>query len=293
MKAGNTIRILAAVAVIGLAAACEQTPLAVDDQPAFAALSVPSAAITKIQLCKDGPAGYDFPFSAVGSTTNDLTLYNGGNPFTLQGGQCVDAATTVNGGGLSVVFTEGTPPAETVFDSVVVFNIGNNRIYASSSNATTPPVYFGRDNGAVVVYYNSRLPSTGCTATLGYWKTHSEYGPAGPYDATWAAVGGPDEPFFGSGQTWFEVFWTSPQGNAYYNLAHQYMAAQLNLLAGASSTAAVDAAIAAATTLFGTYTPAQVAALAKNSALRAQFLSLATTLDNYNNGLIGPGHCSD
>jgi hypothetical protein len=141
----------------------------------------------------------------------------------------------------------------------------------------------------------------GCTLTQGYWKTHSSYGPA-PKDDAWFAIGdvdkdgiseGPDETFFKSGKSWYEVFWTAPAGNPYYNLAHQYMAAKLNIANGASSTPAVDAAILAAESLFNTYTPAQVAGLKANSSVRKQFVELAITLDSYNNGLIGPGHCSE
>jgi len=289
MKAVTPIRILTAVAAIGLAAACEQTPLSVEDQPTFAALTVPSAAITKIIVCKDGPAGYDYSFTAVGSTTTDLTLYGGG-AFTLQADQCVDAATTVAGAGLSVVFTEATPPAGTLFKEVFFNDTATTEIYSSTSNPTTPSVFFGRDNGAVVVYYNMAAPSTGCTLTLGYWKTHSEFGPA-PYDATWALLAsGASTPFFLSGQSWYEAFNTPVAGNAYYILAHQYMAAVLNGLAGAS-TAAVTTELAAAATLLGTYTPAQIAALESKDAVVKQFKSLGETLDNYNTGLIGPGHC--
>lgn len=133
---------------------------------------------------------------------------------------------------------------------------------------------------------------TGCTLTQGYWKTHSAAGPA-PYDPAWKNLG-PDEHktiFFLSGQTWHQVFWTPPAGNPYYNLAHQYMAAKLNLLNGAASTPAVDAAIQQAEVLFGQYTPSQTAGLkgqAKNT-----WTSLAGTLDRYNNGLIGPCHCDE
>ena len=74
-------------------------------------------------------------------------------------------------------------------------------------------------------------------------------------------------------------------------MAHAYIAAKLNFLNGASSPAAVTAAFNAATGLFQTYTPTQIGALKGGDALRAQFISLASTLDNYNNGLIGPGHC--
>lgn len=132
----------------------------------------------------------------------------------------------------------------------------------------------------------------GCTLTQGYWKTHSVEGPA-PYDDAWGNLGPlqEDTPFFLSGKTWYQAFWTPPAGNVYYVLAHQYMAAKLNVLNGASSTPAVTAALASAETFFSTYTPAQAAALrgaAKNNAS-----AIAAVLDQYNNGLTGPGHCSE
>lgn len=133
----------------------------------------------------------------------------------------------------------------------------------------------------------------GCTLTQGYWKTHSEKGPA-PYDATWALLAnGANTTFYKSGTTWYNVFKTAPKGNAYYQLAHQYMAARLNILAGADTTPAVDAAMASALTLFNTYTPAQISLLKGSSLVRKQFISLAGILGSYNEGLIGPGHCDD
>jgi len=135
---------------------------------------------------------------------------------------------------------------------------------------------------------------SGCTLTQGYWKTHSKYGPA-PSDPAWNNVtpSGPDTAFFSSGQTWLQVFKTAPAGNAYYILAVQFMAAKLNILNGASSTPAVNAALAWATTFFSTYTPAQAGALAKNSSTRAAAISNASTLESYNSGGTGPGHCNE
>ncbi len=138
--------------------------------------------------------------------------------------------------------------------------------------------------------------ATGCTLTQGYWKTHSSYGPASKPDATWNLLPGglgPDTVFFLSGASWYQVFWTAPAGNAYYNLAHQYMAARLNILDGASAPASVADAITAATALFNAYTPAQIAALKGSDALRKQFVDLAGILGSYNEGLIGPGHCDE
>jgi len=144
----------------------------------------------------------------------------------------------------------------------------------------------------------------GCTLTQGYWKTHNDSFRGGaPTDETWELLGdvdgdGPEEAegetFFLSGQTYFEVMWTAPQGNVYYLLAGQYIAAVLNGLDGAD-TSVISAELAAAETLFETHTPAQVAELkGKNGKeLRAQFVELAGTLANYNEGLIGPGHCDE
>jgi len=146
----------------------------------------------------------------------------------------------------------------------------------------------------------------GCTLTQGYWKTHSNRGPA-PLDTTWnnlpdqpaafdpdAVQEAQDETFFYSGQTWFQVFWTPPSGgNVYYQLAHQYMAAVLNKLNGASSTAAVDAAIAAATTYFNNPANTPASALNLSNGAKAALRALATTLESYNTGAIGPGHCDE
>ena len=134
----------------------------------------------------------------------------------------------------------------------------------------------------------------GCTRTIGYWKTHSKYGPAKKADATWDLIlpTGPDAPFFMSGKTYIQVLGTSPGGNPYYILAHQYIAAELNFLAGAYD-GAVDEEFAEAKALLEMYTPAQVADMENNSAVKKAFTTLGGILDNYNNGIIGPGHCGD
>lgn len=133
-------------------------------------------------------------------------------------------------------------------------------------------------------------PSGGCTYTQGFWKTHSDRGPA-PYSSGWQALGLAEEdtPFFNSGASWYTVFWTAPRGgNAFYILAHQYMAAKLNALNGAGTTPEVDDALSSAESLFGGLA---AGATTIDSALRADALAWASTLDAYNNGVTGPGHC--
>jgi drug/metabolite transporter superfamily protein YnfA len=171
------------------------------------------------------------------------------------------------------------------YDVCGMYEFVNTASFVSNDNGDT-----GSDSWTVSV----NVPCDGgCTLTPGYWKTHSSYGPA-PYDDTWAQIG-EDTPFFLSGQSYYEVLWTPPQGgNAYYILAHAYIAAELNFLNGADSSAAQDS-FDEATVLFEKYKPDEVAGMkGKNGkATRADFIALAEILDDYNNGLIGPGHCSE
>lgn len=105
---------------------------------------------------------------------------------------------------------------------------------------------------------------------------------------------GADTPFYLSGKTYLEVLRTPPSGNAYYILAHAFIAAEMNRLNGASFG---DAAVAwnEAKAVFEAYTPAQIAVLRGRVAteLRGYLLARAMLLDAYNNGLTGPGHCDE
>ncbi len=172
----------------------------------------------------------------------------------------------------------------------VVLACGENGHQNTASFVTNDTGATGSDDWTV----NANVAcGQGCTLTQGYWKTHSEFGPA-PYDDTWAQLpNGASTLFFLSGQTYHEVLWTEPEGNAYYILAHAYIAAQLNQLSGASMPPDVLAAFNQAATLLGSHTPSQIAAMAGDDPTRALFVSLAGTLDAYNNGLSGPGHCSE
>jgi hypothetical protein len=131
--------------------------------------------------------------------------------------------------------------------------------------------------------------TSGCTRSSGYWKTHSAYGPA-PYDPTWALLG-EDSTFFLSGKSYYQVFWTPPAGgNAYYILSHAYIATELNFLNGADPQDAQNA-FDDATDLFNTYTPEHIGGLKGNDSLRQEFLGLKDILEQYNNGITGPGKC--
>jgi len=129
-----------------------------------------------------------------------------------------------------------------------------------------------------------------CTLGHGYWKNHSEYGPA-KYDPAWALLAaGADQPFFGSGYSWLTIMRVpSRGGDAYIILGRQYAAAWLNGLRGANVSAVADE-LQRAADLLDQYDadPSMV-----TGEVRKEFLQLAGTLDDFNSGKIGPGSCSD
>jgi hypothetical protein len=136
-----------------------------------------------------------------------------------------------------------------------------------------------RNDSATVEITAPDCPSTpggemeGCTYTQGYWKNHP---------SAWPAGYSPNATFFSSGKTWLQVLETPPQGDEYYILARQYIAAVLNVANGATAPDSVQAAIDAATAYFED----------TSSASRDQVLAWADTLAQFNEGYLGPGHCT-
>lgn len=202
----------------------------------------------------------------------------------------VDVADTLQGD-LGTVSAGETPKIISYSLYVGGYEVcGNYQVKNTASFVTADTLTTGDSSWTIDI----NVPCAGgCTLTQGYWKTHSNHGPA-PFDDTWSQItpSGADSPFFLSGKTWYKVLWTAPAGNAYYQLADQYIGTKLNMLGGAYVPPSVMLAFNSATNLFNTYTPAQIGALKGNNPLRAQFIALAGILGSYNEGLIGPGHCS-
>jgi len=232
----------------------------------------PDISVTKVadttQYYIDGSVTY----TIVVTNTGDCTLYNISVVDDKLG--TLDTGLTLDSGESKTYYPVAYP----------VENI---------TNTVTATGYDALDGEVTDTATETVIIEHGFTYTWGYWKTHSSYGPA-PYNDTWDLLD-EDATFFLSGQTYYQVLWTSVAGgNAYYQLAHQYIGAQLNVLNGAWMRADVQAAFDAATGLLNQYNPAQVMSFKKGTteqkAIFAQFNSLAGILDNYNNGLMGTPH---
>jgi hypothetical protein len=109
------------------------------------------------------------------------------------------------------------------------------------------------------------------------------------YDPTWDARDGGDGEFLGTGQVIKCVVDRSSDGNAYIILAHPYIAAEMNQLAGASIPPDVYAAFIEATALLTSY---QDNMSIPEGPDRTRALTLAILLNKYNVGKIGPGACT-
>jgi hypothetical protein len=196
------------------------------------------------------------------------------------------------------------PPKEVIFDCTVLgANYGpfGYQFYAESGDEFTLNNF-------------GNMEPQGCTYTQGYWKTHSEYGPAAHPDEGWYTtfgpyppgvdgpegpiLDGPDAPLFGSGLTWLEAFNHPPKaGNAWFILAHQWMAAYLNFYngGGAGGTDVVqwlgdgaDLLIQFESTSYKNF---DAPFIPPDEPERAAAIELAGWLGDYNEGIIGPGHC--
>jgi hypothetical protein len=242
---------------------------------------------------------FDFD-KALNPTADGTADYSGtanvafGDPSELVD-ECIDVTDT-NVGFLGTVCVDDAPKTFEYSLAIGPFSAsdcGTNELPNTASFESND----GGDSGESTVTIIVEIPCPqGCTLTQGYWKTHSTKGPAGPADPTWLAedldgdgvIEGPDEDFFGTGDSWYEVFWTPSKGNFSYNLAHQYMAAYLNTLNGAAVPAEVQTALDGAEVWFtdeGLKRPSKD----EKSILQGYHSTLAA----YNEGAIGPGHCDE
>jgi hypothetical protein len=138
-------------------------------------------------------------------------------------------------------------------------------------------VSFEGVHGAVVTFHNVPVTTqTGCTYTQGYYKNKgASLLPSGMFHA--------------SGQTYLAVLQTPPKGNAYYILAHQYIAAWMN-----AKSASVPGDVQTALTQAGAYfatggiTPASPYSA---TYTKEKLTGWADLLARYNEGSVGPGHC--
>jgi hypothetical protein len=137
---------------------------------------------------------------------------------------------------------------------------------------------FNRSDFSAVIFAHTESCDDGCTLTQGYWKNHSE---AWPVDTL--SLGSVSY----SQAELLSILGERVGGNGLVSLAHQLIAAKLNVASGANASA-ISSTIAAADALIGglVVPPVGLGFLAPSSTD-----ALTSALDDWNNGITGPGHC--
>jgi hypothetical protein len=166
------------------------------------------------------------------------------------------------------LYTNATPNAELTFGDEYVFTGFANANVSVGQSALTPTTS------------SCTRPVTDCTYTIGYWKNHPSEWPTGSLTLGTVTY---------TKTQLLSILSTPARGNGLVSLAHQLIATKLNVLHGASVTT-ISAAIASADALIGGLVPPSVGL---GSLKPSKTSSLTQTLDDFNNGISGPGHCGD
>lgn len=220
-------------------------------------------------------------------------------PVTLKSMRVLDIDTYENesyvylldAGGNQLYSVQLQPLGDNSKQTVDLGNTQNVKTMVIDLNGEDGNVGSGAIDNIEFCWRKPHYEEKGCTRTQGYWKTHSGMTKnednkgkgkgQNKYDATWDDYLNETLSRLGD-DTYPEILWTAPKGgDADIILAHQFIAAELNVAAGASIPPKVlDAWLAAQAYLEG-----------DTEASRHQVLAWAEILDKYNNGIYGPGHC--
>jgi hypothetical protein len=145
------------------------------------------------------------------------------------------------------------------------------RVVASGDGVSMPSEFSPTVEGTTTSVQN-------CTYTQGYWKNHSEAWPVtslllGTVNYTQAQL--------------LQIFNQPARGNGLIILAHQLIAAKLNILQGANPTPVAAVISAADAQIGGLVVPPIGAGFLTPTSVNVN----AQTLDDFNNGTLGVPHC--
>ena len=140
--------------------------------------------------------------------------------------------------------------------------------------------YLGEFSDTIDCATQPCVPPGNCTYTQGYWRTHPEAWPV--TSLTLGTVSYTQSQLL-------QIFGQPAEGNGLLILAHQLMAAKLNIANGADPADAAQA-IADADAMIGSLV---VPPVGNGYLPPSQTSDLTETLTQNNEGTIGPGHCDN
>lgn len=211
--------------------------------------------------------------------------------------ECIDVSDTYAGSLGRVCYGDPLPHTFTYTRDIGPYEVcGDYTVKNTASFVTNDRHLSGSDSWTVYVH----VPCPGCTLTIGYWKTHAGFGPQAdmvtPLLPQWLGTAGGSKSIQVTSAAQAVQFLSFRGSNNVFNASNginklyaQLLGAKLNIANGADGSV-VSAIIAAADAFLANHNSTDWNSLSK--AQRNLVLLWASALDDYNNGLIGPGHCS-
>lgn len=156
------------------------------------------------------------------------------------------------------------------------------------------------EDDASVVITTPECECRGCTRTIGYWKNHDGSGPQADMitpliqkagGTIWLGTpGGAKSIAVTTAAEASDIISNAGGANGFNQLYAQMLASKLNVLNGACDNA-IEETMAAADAFLATHNADDWDGL--SAAEKQQIEDWKDDFDDYNNGLIGPGHCKD
>ena len=291
--AGPTTIVLSAAVLWG----CNSEPRdsMVPTGPGSQLISVGTVVPEEINLCKVGTDA-DFTVTVtstpgVGSPTTTTTT------VSLTDGSCTRIAFKPLNGSASATVTENSA-AGIQLDSIttdVLASTGGALTHSVTSGTSTVSGSISLTKGITWTFYNQPEGEDGCSFTIGYWKTHAGFTGNNPDVVTQflpidlgTSGGAKTLTVSTASQAVSVLSFFGNASNGINKLYAQLLGAKLNIANGADGSA-IASTISAADAFLATHDSADWSSLTK--AEKQQVLAWMETLDDYNNGLIGPGHC--
>jgi len=228
----------------------------------------------EVEVCKVGTDA-TFNVSVDGGPATQFSIVNGACKVVV-----LDNST--NNTSKSVTVTEVSSPSYTfvsVDKSVIQFQSGTQIDVGPTTTTGLPDgqsIPVNAFHGGLLLYHNTPVVQGHCTYTLGWYKNHT---------GSWPSGGLKPNDTFDGGMKIIDLLNAQPKGSQYIILAHQYITALLNIQGGSSVPPAVQAALDTAAAYFA-------GGGAGAGDPNVNISGVSTILDDYNNGISGPGHCA-
>ena len=191
-------------------------------------------------------------------------------------GALVAQSTPLGDGSVQTV----TPGADVLINSSVAFSLG--------TSAQDTKLGSGGIDNITFCTNPPPPPDAGCTRTPGYWKNHAGFGPQDNVLGQYLPITLGNYVVDDELDAVNILSRTGGSWNGIVKLRAHLLAAKLNIAAGASD-GDIDDVIAAADAFLTTHSEGDWSSL--SAAEQTTVLGWKDDLDDYNNGVIGPGHC--